>query len=198
MLCKGGMNTQRKLLLSEIVQEEHQGHTHSKLPKILSYTSSEHIRLGHVLTCFFGGHHYRKLTVRDGYNEYICDNCGHPLMFSEENDIFSEKNQFTKKVRYQCNITKHLVQKVVERNGFSEYACFCGHTFLKDQPNLTEISHPAICAWIGHITEHVCDRSGISEYVCRNCGHTFYYGQRLIAKISKVFVFLKSVWDVLS
>ena len=38
-----------------------------------------HVR--HTLSCFLGHHTYRKLVERDGHTEYVCVQCGHPLLF---------------------------------------------------------------------------------------------------------------------
>ena len=38
-----------------------------------------HVR--HTLSCFLGHHTYKKLIERDGHTEYVCVQCGHPLLF---------------------------------------------------------------------------------------------------------------------
>ncbi len=170
--------------------------TLSKINVLVHYNGDE-IRLGHVLSCFFHGHVYEHLSQRDNYNEYACIHCGHPLLFKSSEDEFSNQNQFTKKVRYQCNFSKHLVKLVCFRNGFHEYACFCGHSFLKKQSDLEIIEHPQICTWIGHVVQEVCHRSGVFEYVCKNCGHTFCQKEKIQPKISKMFWLFREIFKQL-
>jgi len=61
------------------------------------------------------------------------------------------------------------------RDGFVEYACFCGHSFLKEQKIEGKIRHPAICVVAGHYIHFLSRRAGYAEYVCRNCGHPFCF-----------------------
>ena len=61
------------------------------------------------------------------------------------------------------------------RDGFIEYACFCGHSFLKAQKIEGKIRHPAICVVAGHFIHFLTRRAGYAEYVCRNCGHPFCF-----------------------
>jgi DNA-directed RNA polymerase subunit RPC12/RpoP len=69
----------------------------------------------------------------------------------------------------------HHVKTVTARDGFSEYACPCGHTFLKKRTDLKKITHPWICILAGHFVRFVGTRCGHSEYVCNNCGHPFLF-----------------------
>jgi hypothetical protein len=129
----------------------------------------------HTLSCFLGHHTYTRMAERDGHHEYACVQCGHPLVFQSGADPYGAKNQFKKKVRYLCGLLGHRVHRVGERNGFVEYACHCGHSFLKDQRPARVIRHPLICVALGHYVRYVSSRAGYSEYVCRNCGHPFCF-----------------------
>jgi predicted RNA-binding Zn-ribbon protein involved in translation (DUF1610 family) len=73
------------------------------------------------------------------------------------------------------NLFGHRVHAVTERAGFSEYACECGHNFLKRAQRLKRVTHPLICPLVGHFVSHVEQRGSYGEYVCRNCGHTFLF-----------------------
>jgi hypothetical protein len=81
-------------------------------------------------------------------------------------------------VRYLCGLFGHRARHVTTRDGFDEYACFCGHSFLKageskDPPE--KIRHPAICVVSGHFIHFLTKRGGFAEYVCVNCGHPFCF-----------------------
>ena len=39
---------------------------------------------------------------------------------------------------------------VASRQGFHEYACDCGHSFLKAEPGRSEVKHPPVCLFAGH------------------------------------------------
>jgi hypothetical protein len=130
----------------------------------------------HILSCFFGGHSYIFLGTRDDHDEYMCTRCGHPLLFRKEENIFAEKGQFRKRVRYLCGLFGHKVHLVTHRQTFWEYACFCGHSFLKKKGNLQKITHPLLCIFTGHSVEQIGDRSNCSELLCIDCGHTFLLG----------------------
>jgi hypothetical protein len=69
----------------------------------------------------------------------------------------------------------HRVHEVAERNGCVEYACRCGHTFLKPVNGLTRVTHPLACVARGHFIRFVERRAGYAEYVCRTCGHPFCF-----------------------
>ena len=88
-------------------------------------------RVRHTLSCFLGKHHYEKLADRDGCHEYVCTQCGHPLLFDAAHDPYAASATFRKKVRYLCGLFGHRAKHVATRNGYEEYACFCGHSFLK-------------------------------------------------------------------
>jgi hypothetical protein len=105
----------------------------------------------------------------------VCLRCGHPLLFEAARDPFAGRPLFAKKVRYLCGLLGHRVRLVVARNGFCEYACACGHTFLRNTDQEQRISHPVICVVAGHFLRYVTSRCGYAEYVCRNCGHPFCF-----------------------
>ncbi len=142
--------------------------------------SFTHVR--HTLTCFFGHHTYTKLIERDGHREYVCVQCGHPLVFDVERDPYARSHIFKKKVRYLCGIFGHKVHAVVDRDGFRELACHCGHTFLKPlgEEGL-HITHPLICVASGHRIRFVSRRNGYAEFVCRDCGHPFCFADSAAA-----------------
>ena len=140
--------------------------------------SFTHVR--HTLSCFLGKHEYEKLADRDGCHEYVCVQCGHPLLFDAEHDPYATAPTFKKKVRYLCGVFGHRVRHIATRDGFEEYACFCGHSFLKSveaaPPSRTsKIRHPAVCVITGHRIQYVTRRGGFAEYVCRDCGHPFCF-----------------------
>jgi DNA-directed RNA polymerase subunit RPC12/RpoP len=132
-------------------------------------------RVRHTLSCFLGHHTYRRLVDRDGQHEYVCVQCGHPLLFAAWCDPYAADAQFRKKVRYLCGLFGHCVRHVVERNGFHEYACHCGHTFLLPVAATDRVRHPARCVLSGHRIRYVTSRAGFAEYMCRDCGHPFCF-----------------------
>mgnify|MGYP003579330854 FL=1 len=132
-------------------------------------------RVRHTLSCFLGKHDYEKLADRDGCHEYVCTQCGHPLLFDAERDPYAASPTFKKKVRYLCGLFGHRVRHVTTRDGFQEYACFCGHSFLKEVQVWGKIRHPAICVISGHFIHFLAKRGGYAEYVCVNCGHPFCF-----------------------
>ena len=138
-------------------------------------TNGSATRVRHTLSCFLGHHTYERLATRDGYHEYVCVQCGHPLLFAADRDPYANALLFRKKVRYLCGLFGHHVVAVTERDGLTEYACGCGHSFLRDEPDLRVIRHPAICVAAGHWIRFLTTRAGYSEYVCRNCGHPFCF-----------------------
>ena len=135
--------------------------------------AATHVR--HTLSCFLRHHTYVRLGDRDGVHEYVCVRCGHPLVFPAHSDRFADKGQFAKKVRYACGVVGHRVEAVAERNGFVEYACFCGHSFLKDAAGARKIRHPLVCFFFAHRIAFVTSREGYAEYVCTDCGHPFCF-----------------------
>ena len=140
-------------------------------------------RVRHTLSCLLGKHHYEKLADRDGCHEYVCTRCGHPLLFDADDDPYAASATFRKRVRYLCGLFGHRVRHVTTRDGFEEYVCFCGHSFLKEiyqpsrasQQDPTVIRHPVICVVSGHFIQFLARRGGYGEYVCRNCGHPFCF-----------------------
>ncbi len=132
-------------------------------------------RVSHTVSCFFFGHRYTQISVRSNHNEYACLQCGHPLLFRTESDPYSQQTIFIKKVRYWCNLFGHHVHLVTSRHGFHEYACDCGHSFLKPESGRNVVKHPPICLFAGHFLHFTERRGEYDEYYCRNCGHTFYF-----------------------
>lgn len=140
-----------------------------------------HVR--HTLTCFFGHHTYSKLMERDGHREYVCVKCGHPLVFHADCDPNASSGVFKKKVRYLCGIFGHDTHVVTNRDGFREFACHCGHSFLKAQnEHRLHITHPTICVASGHRIRFVARRAGYAEFVCRDCGHPFCFADSAAAE----------------
>ena len=142
--------------------------------------SPTHVR--HTLSCFLRHHTYVRLADRDGVHEYVCVRCGHPLVFPAATDRFANREIFVKKVRYACGLFGHRVHAVASRNGFVEYACHCGHSFLKREGARRRIRHPLICFFRAHRVRFLEHRSGFDEYICTDCGHTFCFagGQSLL------------------
>jgi hypothetical protein len=138
----------------------------------------ETTRVSHTVSCFLFGHTYILVGERDGHREYTCRQCGHPLLFELDNDPYNGRKAFTKKVRYLCNLFGHKVHQVTRRHGLTEYACRCGHTFLREDPNLRVAKHPPVCLFAGHFVRFVEHRWGHGEYLCRNCGHTFSFVEK--------------------
>jgi hypothetical protein len=130
-------------------------------------------RIRHVIGCFLQGHNYARVCSREGHDEYRCIPCGHPLLFPSQTNPYASQNKFRKKVRYLCNLFGHAVHPVTAREGLLEYACDCGHTFLKREADSRRITHPLICLFTGHSVFQISQRNGLVELVCRNCGHTF-------------------------
>lgn len=152
------------------------GHTCTRCQEpILQRDAVTHV--GHTLACFLRVHTYDLLAERDGHREYVCVRCGHPLLFRADNDPY-DGSSFTKKVRYFCSLFGHDVHHVARRNALEEYACGCGHSFLKGQEALAHIRHPLVCFFHGHRIEWFGSRGMLDEYVCRDCGHPFCFTDR--------------------
>lgn len=134
-------------------------------------------RVGHTLACFLRVHTYELFDERDGHREYVCVRCGHPLLFRADADPY-DGSGFTKKVRYRCSVFGHDVHHVARRQGSDEYACGCGHSFLKHDAALDHIDHPLVCFFQGHRIEWFASRGMLDEYVCRDCGHPFCFTDR--------------------
>ena len=130
-------------------------------------------RIRHHVACFISGHQYIQVSVRDGHAECVCTQCGHPLLFETARSAYARLQSFHKKVRYRCNLFGHRVHEVIERDGLTEYACECGHSFLKKRKVRGKIRHPLICLFAGHLVQFVMRRDDYAEFLCRNCGHTF-------------------------
>ncbi len=124
-------------------------------------TDGSHTRVRHTLSCFLGHHTYVRIADRDGHHEYVCLQCGHPLMFGEDGDPYGATEEFKKKVRYLCGLFGHRVHRVTSRDGFVEYACHCGHSFLKEEGPIQVIRHPVICVAAGHFVRYERSRGGI-------------------------------------
>jgi hypothetical protein len=134
-------------------------------------------RVRHTLSCFLGHHTYRPLTDRDGCREYVCVQCGHPLVYEHASDPYRQTSIFRKKVRYLCGLFGHRVRAITARDGRVEYACHCGHSFLMAQDGLSKIRHPLVCVFLGHFIRHVTARFGYDEFMCVNCGHPFCFAR---------------------
>lgn len=139
--------------------------------------TTTHVR--HTLSCFLRHHTYVRLADRDGAHEYVCVRCGHPLVFPAEADRFARCDQFTKKVRYACGLFGHRVAVITARDGFVEYSCHCGHSFLKGAGGERTIRHPLICFLRAHRIRFLTRREGCAEYVCVDCGHPFCFSDQL-------------------
>lgn len=136
-------------------------------------------RISHVPSCFFLGHSCIPVSNRSGHHEFVCSSCGHPLLFeNNEHPDYGPLNSLDKRQRYHCSFFGHQVHKVVDRDEYSEYACQCGHSFLKQQNDLSEIKHPLVCLYSGHFVNFLTYQGDYAEYLCKNCGHTFYYPRR--------------------
>ena len=133
------------------------------------------VRVGHTLSCFLFHHTYQPVGQRDGHAEYVCVRCGHPLLLSLARDSYSGRGVFKKRVRYLCGLFGHRVHRVVERSGGTEYACDCGHTFVRRAPGEALVRHPMTCVFLGHRIEYMDRRNEYSEYACRTCGHPFLF-----------------------
>jgi DNA-directed RNA polymerase subunit RPC12/RpoP len=136
------------------------------------------VRVGHMLGCFLRHHTYEHVGERHGHNEYACIRCGHPLLFRVDSDPYDLRGRFEKRVRYLCGLLGHRVHEVTVRHTGTEYACECGHTFVRQRRGRAVVHHPAACVLLGHWIEFVDARWGFSEYACRRCGHPFLFAGR--------------------
>ena len=132
-------------------------------------------RVAHTLSCFLGRHRYVAVAQRGAHNEYVCEKCGHPLLFEVTRDAYSRHNKFNKRVNYGCGIFGHRVHVVETGLKTTEYACRCGHSFVKKQTALSVIRHPLKCVLLGHLIAINEVRGGWAEYVCLRCGHPFCF-----------------------
>jgi DNA-directed RNA polymerase subunit RPC12/RpoP len=132
-------------------------------------------RLAHTLSCFFGTHHYVRIAARASHHEYVCEKCGHSLLLELARDPYLSRGKFKKRVSYACGLFGHRVHIVGTRSRATEYACVCGHPFVKAQRALTVIRHPLACVLLGHLVTFTEIHGNWTEYVCRRCGHPFYF-----------------------
>ena len=134
-------------------------------------------RVRHTLSCFLRHHTYKRLIDRHGCHEYVCVQCGHPLLVRADRDLYARRPEFSKRVRYLCSLLGHDVTVAAARDGFVEYACHCGHTFLTTSDAHSKIHHPIGCRLLGHWIRFVTRRGGFAEFVCRACGHPFCFAE---------------------
>ncbi len=132
-------------------------------------------RVAHTLSCFFGEHHYDPIATRAAHHEYVCEECGHSLLFDLARDPYAGHGKFKKGVSYACALFGHRVHVVGTGSKATEYACLCGHSFVKAQGALTVIRHPLACLLLGHFVTVNLVRGDWAEYVCRRCGHPFHF-----------------------
>lgn len=132
-------------------------------------------RVAHTLSCFFGKHHYLAIATRAAHHEYVCEKCGHSLLFELARDPYASHGKFKKGASYGCGLLGHRVHVVATRSNATEYACRCGHSFIKAKRPLTVIRHPLVCVLLGHFVTVNEIRGHWAEYVCRSCGHPFYF-----------------------
>ena len=133
------------------------------------------VHVGHTLGCFFVKHTYERVADRHGHTEYACVRCGHPLLFAVGHDPYADRGIFDKRVRYLCGLFGHRVHPVTERDGGTEYACGCGHTFVHHPAERTLVRHPLRCVLLGRWIAFIERRGRFSEYACRACGHPFLF-----------------------
>ncbi len=136
------------------------------------------VRVGHTLSCFLRHHTYERVVERDGHTEYACVRCGHPLLLRASTDPYREAGTFPKRVRYLCGLVGHHVHRVAERDGGTEYACDCGHSFVHQPNGRDVVRHPILCVMLGHWVAFVGIRAAFSEYACRRCGHPFLFARQ--------------------
>jgi DNA-directed RNA polymerase subunit RPC12/RpoP len=132
-------------------------------------------RVAHTLSCFLGKHNYISIATRAAHHEYVCEKCGHSLLFELARDPYAIPRKFKKRVSYACGLFGHRVHFVATGSKATEYACQCGHPFIKAQRSLTVIRHPLACVLLGHFVAVNEIRGDWAEYVCRRCGHPFYF-----------------------
>jgi hypothetical protein len=147
------------------------GHCHCGEALMRADRSAVHVR--HNLSCLLGGHTYEKIGERDDHCEYVCESCGHPMLFAIGISPYSREEHFRKFVQPRCGLGGHPVHIVTTRGGMTEYACDCGHSFLLPQNDLTKVRHPLICLLTGHSIKPFARRGKAQEFRCENCGHPF-------------------------
>jgi DNA-directed RNA polymerase subunit RPC12/RpoP len=136
-------------------------------------TTASHV--SHNLSCFFRGHHYVHIATRAAHDEYVCDKCGHPLLLELVRVPHENRTNFTKRVNYGCGLRGHRVHVVANGLRGTEYACLCGHSFVKTTSAMTIIRHPLACIVQGHLLKINEVRGEWAEYVCCRCGHPFCF-----------------------
>ena len=152
-----------------------QGRRCTRCNSAMLHDDEASVRIGHTLSCFFRHHTYEPVIHRHGHTEYACVRCGHPLLFRSDCDPYRGLAGFAKRVRYLCGLFGHRVHVVTERDGGTEYACHCGHTFVHQLQRRTIVRHPLACVLLGHWVSFVGARSAFSEYACDTCGHPFLF-----------------------
>jgi hypothetical protein len=124
----------------------------------------------HVVQCALLGHRFERVGRRHGHDESACVRCGHPLLRRREPHA-----RFWKPIDLACGIGGHDVHEVTLRDSFAEYACSCGHTFLRKERGLRRITHPPTCVLSGHRVRLVRELADArAEFRCDDCGHPFY------------------------
>jgi hypothetical protein len=132
----------------------------------------------HVVQCALLGHRFEVLGRRHGHDESMCLRCGHPLLRRRE-----PAARFWKPIDVACGVGGHEVHTVTRRGPFTEYACNCGHTFLRREGGLRRIAHPPTCVLSGHQVRALRDvGGGRAEFRCDDCGHPFYLPSSAPAK----------------
>ena len=131
--------------------------------------------VSHSLSCFFGRHHYVRVASRKAHHEYVCERCGHPLLFECVGDPYAGEGKFEKRVNYACGLLGHRVHVVATRSTATEYACGCGHSFVKPKKDISVIRHPLACVVLGHFIKINEVRGEWAEYICCRCGHPFCF-----------------------
>ena len=149
------------------------GHCHCGEAWLQADRSAVHIR--HNLACLLGGHTYEKIGEREGHCEYVCESCGHPMLFAMGVSPYASQDHFHKFVRPRCGLAGHYVHTVTTRNRMTEYACDCGHSFLLPHAGLTKVRHPLICLFTGHSIKPFARLDGVQEFRCADCGHPFCF-----------------------
>lgn len=97
----------------------------------------------HVLGCLTRHHTYLRIDRRASHHEYACLRCGHPLLLAVDSDAHPDAVPFRKSLQLGCGTIGHSVHEVTVRDGLTEYACTCGHSFLLAEHGLTRVSHPS-------------------------------------------------------
>ncbi len=129
----------------------------------------------HVLGCMLRHHTYLRIDRRAGHNEYACIRCGHPLLVAVDRDEHVDALLFPKRLHSDAAPSAMQSTAVTVRDGLTEYACGCGHSFLLAQDGLRRVHHPLVCRTSGHRVAFVQQRGSYREHRCVGCGHPFLY-----------------------